>query len=62
MEPTIDIIYEQENNNTLLFMDILQINNNDKLEFKVYRNSTNKNEIYIFTHIIIKWNNHRLLQ
>ena len=52
-EPTMNFIYELENNNTFPFLDILQININ-KLEFIVHPKSTNKMKmtIYIFTHII----------
>ena len=34
----------QETNNTLPFLDILLINVNNKLEFKVHQKSTNKND------------------
>ena len=40
----IDFTYEQENNNTVAFLDILLINNNNKLEFKVYYKSSNKHD------------------
>ena len=51
--PTIDFIYELKTNNTLLFEDILLINHNNKLEFKVHLKSTNKIFHIHFTRIII---------
>ena len=47
---TINFTYELENNNTLPFMDILQMNNNNKLELKVHHKSTNKNG---HTHVLL---------
>ena len=41
-----------ENNNNLSFLDILLINNNNKLEFKVHHKSTYKNDHMHFTHVI----------
>ena len=53
IEPNIDFTYEQEVNNTLLFFDILQINNNNELKFKVHHKSTGiKMTVYIFIHIV----------
>ena len=51
IEAPIDFTYELENENILLFSDILLMNNNNKLEFKVHHKSTNKNEqIHIYSY------------
>ena len=42
-EPTTDLTF-WENHKTFPFLDILLMNNNNKLEFKVCHNSTNKND------------------
>ena len=47
IEPTINFTHELGNINTLEFFDILLINVNKELEFKVHRKSTNKND---YTH------------
>ena len=50
IEPTIDFAYEQETN-TLPFLDILLINDSNKLEFNVHHKSTNKNDyIHFYSH------------
>ena len=36
IEPIIDFTYKLEANNVLHFLDILQINNDNKLEFKIH--------------------------
>ena len=48
VEPFIKFTYELESNSTLLFLDILLIRNINKLEFKVYRKSTCKNNLVHF--------------
>ena len=48
VEPSINFKYELEKNNSLLFLDILLINNNNKLEFKVYHKINNKNAYKVF--------------
>ena len=51
VEPSIKFIYELEYNSTLLFLDILLIRNINKLEFKVYRKPTFKNDhIHFYSH------------
>ena len=49
VEPRIISPYDLEKNNSLLFLDILLINNNNKLKFKVYHKINNKNVYIIFT-------------
>ena len=49
---TLTFTDELENNNTLPFLDILLINNNNKLEFKVHHKSTDEND-HIHFYIII---------
>ena len=44
VEPIINFTYELEKNNSLLFLDILLINSNNKLKFKVYHYVNNKND------------------
>ena len=48
IEPSIKFIYEHEYNNTQPFVDIWVIRNINKLEFKVYRKPTCKNDHYHF--------------
>ena len=52
IESTIDFTFELENDNILSFLDILLINNNNKLELKVHHKSIYKMSIYIFTHMV----------
>ena len=50
-EPTIDFTCEQETKNILPFWNILQINNDNKVKFKLHHKSTNKNDyIYFYSH------------
>ena len=50
VEPSLKFPYELEYNCTLPFLDILLIRNINKLEFKVYRKTTCKNDrIHLFT-------------
>ena len=48
VEPSVNFKYELEKNNLLPFLDILLINNNKKLEFKVYHKINNKNDYIHF--------------
>ena len=48
MEGSINFTYELEKNNSLPFLDILLINNNNELEFKVYHKINNKNNYIHF--------------
>ena len=51
VEPSLKFTYELEYNHTLPFLDILLIRNIKKLEFKVYRNPTSKNDhIHFYSH------------
>ena len=51
VEPSVKYTYELESNNTLPFLDILIIRNINKLEYKVYRKPTCKNEhTYFYLH------------
>ena len=51
VEPSIKFTYELEYNSTLPFLDILLIRNINKLEFKIYRKSTCKNDhIQFYSH------------
>ena len=51
VEPSIKFTYELEFNSTLPFLDILLIRNINKLEFKVYRKPTCKNDhIHFYSH------------
>ena len=51
VKPSIKFIYELEYNSTLPFLDILLIRNVNKLEFKVYRKPTCKNDhIHFYSH------------
>ena len=51
VEPSIKFTYELEYNSTLPFLDILLIRNINKLEFKVYRKPTCKNNhIHFYSH------------
>ena len=50
IESPIDFSYELETSKPLTFLIILQINNKNKLGFKVHHISANEN--YLFTHII----------
>ena len=51
VEPSIKCTYELEYNSTLTFLDILLIRNINKLEFKVYRKPTCKNDhIHFYSH------------
>ena len=43
-EPTIKLTYELENDNSLLFQEILLINKNDKLEFKAQHKTSRRND------------------
>ena len=62
IEPTIDFTYEVETNATLIFLDALLTNNNNKLEFDVYHKFTDKNDHINFSQYQnIKWNNQRIL-
>ena len=45
IKPPIKFTYELESTNTLGFLDVLLIRNCDKLEFKVYRKPTSKNDL-----------------
>ena len=52
VEPSIKFTYELEYNSTLPFLDILLIRNINKLEFKVYRKPTSKNDhIHFYSHL-----------
>ena len=42
VEPSINFTYEEESNNTILFLDILIIKSRNNLTFKVYGKPTNK--------------------
>ena len=48
VEPSINFTNKFEKNNSLPFLDILLINNNNKLEFKVYHKINNKNDLIHF--------------
>ena len=48
IEPPLDFTYESENNKILSLLDILLINNNNKLEFKIHHKSSNKNDLTNF--------------
>ena len=48
VKPSINFTYKFEKNNSLHFLDILLINNNNKLEFKVYDKINNKNDFIHF--------------
>ena len=51
VEPSLKFTYELEYNCTLPFLDILLIRNINKLEFKVYRKTTCKNDhIHFYSH------------
>lgn len=51
VEPTIKFTHELESNNSLPFLDILLTRNNNKLEFKVYRKPTCKNDyLHFYSH------------
>ena len=51
----LDFIYKLETNNTLPFLDILLIYNNNKLELKVHHKSNYRNNwIYFYSHHNIK--------
>ena len=51
VEPSTKFTYEIESNSTLPFLDILLIRNINKLEFKVYRKPTCKNDqIHFYSH------------
>ena len=51
VEPSIKFTYESEYNSTQPFLDILLIRNINKLEFKVYRKPTWKNDhIHFYSH------------
>ena len=47
IEPIIDFTHERKTCNTLPFLEILLINNN-KLEFKIHRQSPDKNNHILF--------------
>ena len=44
IKPTIGFTYKLKTNNSILFLDILFMNNNNKLEFKVHHKFTHKND------------------
>ena len=48
VEPSINFTYKLEKNNSLLFLDILQIKNNNKFKFRVYYKLNNKNDYIHF--------------
>ena len=51
VEPSLKFTHELEYNCTLPFLDILLIRNINKLEFKVYRKTTSKNDhIHFYSH------------
>ena len=51
VKPSIKFTYELESNSTLPFLDILLIRNINKLEFKVYRKPSCKNDhIHFYSH------------
>ena len=54
VEPSINFKYKLEKNNSLPLLDILLINNNNKLEFKVSHKINNKNDyIYFYSNHIL---------
>ena len=51
IESSVDFAYKLENNNTLLFLNISRISNDNNLEIKVYYKSTNKNDyVHFYLH------------
>ena len=54
IEPSINFTYENESNNTILFLDILIIKSHNSLTFKVYCKPTNKND---YTHFYSHYHN-----
>ena len=64
VEPNINFTYQLEKNNSLSFLDVFLINNNNKLEFKVYHKINDKNDNIHFysnqSNKTKKWYSHRL--
>ena len=57
-EPSINLTYEKESNNTIHFLKILIIKSYDSLTFKVFGKPTNKNDnIHFYSNYNIKIKN-----